>query len=611
MCLPYMKMLSRAFCPVVAASVCFFAAAVPLHAGTNQWTGIGPAGADIRAMAVDPLASTTIYAATGAGVFRSVDGGGSWSAASTGLTATDVRSVAIDPVSTSTLYVGTATGGVFKSTDGGGNWSAANTGLSASDVRALAVDPVTHATVYAGSATVGVFRSANGGGSWSAVNSGLASGDIRALAVDPVTPATVYAGTASGGVFRSADGGGSWGAANSGLTASDVRALVVDPLTPAAIYAGTASGGVFRSVNGGGSWSSSNTGLSVAAVEALALDPAQPATAYVGTATGGVFMSIDSGANWSVINTGLTNNTVQCLTTGQTAPATVYAGTATAGAFKMTTAPDSSISPASFDFGSVTVSTPSATQVSTISNTGLADLNVSSITPSGGDSAMFSVAADSCPSLTPTLKAGASCTVNVTFTPATAGAKVTTLVIASNAVTTPTLNVALIGTGVIQTYSLSLAVTGTGTGTVNYSTGGSCSANCSQSFEKGTSITLSPAADAGSAFAGWSGCPMTMGNSCFIVLNSPLSITAAFNRLPLTVPPYPSIQAAYDAATNGEVIRVTAATYTENLACNRNIAVTLQGGYDPLFTTVGGFTTLNGTLSVVAGTLTVDSLVVM
>ena len=606
----YVRMLCRVFRSVAAVSACYFAVAVPVHAGTNQWTGIGPVGVDVRYMAVNPLLSTTIYAATGTGVFRSIDGGVSWSGANTGLTVTDVRSIAIDPASASTLYVGTATAGIFKSIDGGGNWNAANIGLTASDVRALAIDPLTPATVYAGTATGGVFKSVDGGGSWNAANSGLVTSDIRALAVDPLTPSTIYAGTAALGVFKSVDGGGSWNAANSGLTASDLRALVVDPLTPANIYAGTASGGVFKSENGGGVWSAVNAGLAALAVQALALDPAQSSTAYAGTDTAGVFMSSDSGGNWSAINSGLTNLTVQSLAIGNAAPATVYAGTATAGAFSLTTAPDSAISPISFNFGSVTIPASSASQVFTISNTGLRDLSVSSVVLSGGDSAMFSVAVGSCPSLTPTLKPGGSCTVNVTFTPASAGAKVTTLVVASNAVTTPTVNVPLSGTGVVQTYPLTLMVTGTGIGTVNYSTGGSCSADCSQSFDKGTSITLTPLAGANSVFAGWSNCPMTMGDSCLIVIYSPLTITAYFNNLTFDVPPYPSIQAAYDAAVDGGVIRVTTATYSGSLACNRNITVTLQGGYDTAFTTIAGYTTLSGTLTVSAGTLIVGGLVV-
>ena len=56
---------------------------------------------------------------------------------------TYVYALAIDPTTPSTLYAGTGSDGVFKSTDGGGSWSAVNTGLpgTAVVVDALAIDP--------------------------------------------------------------------------------------------------------------------------------------------------------------------------------------------------------------------------------------------------------------------------------------------------------------------------------------------------------------------------------------------------------------------------------------------------------------------------------------
>ena len=105
---------------------------------------------------------------------------------------------------------------------------------------------------------------------------------------------------------------------------------------------------------------------------------------------------------------------------------------------------------------------------------------------------------------------------------------------------------------------------------------------------------------------------MTMGDSCLILLNSPLTLAATFNLLPLNVPPSPStIQSTYNAVMTGGVIRVTASTYSEILTCNRNVSTTLLGGYDTLFTTAAGYTTLSGSLVVSSGTLTVDRLVIM
>jgi hypothetical protein len=56
-----------------------------LDAGKNVWTSLGPDGGSIQAIAIDPLNSSTMYAATGAGLFKSADAGASWTALKPGL----------------------------------------------------------------------------------------------------------------------------------------------------------------------------------------------------------------------------------------------------------------------------------------------------------------------------------------------------------------------------------------------------------------------------------------------------------------------------------------------------------------------------------------------
>jgi len=73
---------------------------------------------------------------------------------------------------------------------------------------------------------------------------------------------------------------------------------------------------------------------------------------------------------------------------------------------------------------------------------------------------------------------------------------------------------------------------------------------------------------------------------------------------------YSSLQAAYNAAVSGDIIQSRAVTLTENLSVNRNISVTLQGGYDCSYTTnSGNVTNLKGKLQTFAGggTLTISN----
>src|SRR5437660_130265 len=110
-----------------------------------------------------------------------------------------IGALAIDPVTPSTLYAGAYSGGVFKSTDGGGSWTAVNTGLTDFYVRTLAIDPQTPATIYAGTGADGVFKSTLRGARPSCmtaeggINSNTST--VGARAIEPRAPATDYAAT--------------------------------------------------------------------------------------------------------------------------------------------------------------------------------------------------------------------------------------------------------------------------------------------------------------------------------------------------------------------------------------------------------------------------------
>src|SRR5439155_1353229 len=210
-----------------------------------------------------------------------------------------VRVVRIDPVTQSTLYAGMVfegghypVGGVYKSIDGGGTWNAATTGMPANpSIYTIAVDPKTPSTVYAGLFSYGVYKSTDGGAHWSAAGSGLpADADIGALAINPVTPSTLYAateaisGTTAGWVYISTDSGSTWSPVSTGLpvTTCGLHALAIDPVTPSTVYAGEFGCGVYKSTNSGGNWSPLSTGMPDPYVHSIVIVSAAT-TVYAGT----------------------------------------------------------------------------------------------------------------------------------------------------------------------------------------------------------------------------------------------------------------------------------------------------------------------------------------
>jgi len=107
-------------------------------------------------------------------------------------------------------------------------------------------------------------------------------------------------------------------------------------------------------------------------------------------------------------------------------------------------APAVSLSPTSLSFGNHQVNTTSAAQTITLKNSGNAALTIKGIGLSGPNSGDFHQQ-NTCPN---PLEAGASCTINVTFTPSAEGSRSASLAIADNASGSPH-SVSLSGTGVL------------------------------------------------------------------------------------------------------------------------------------------------------------------
>jgi photosystem II stability/assembly factor-like uncharacterized protein len=180
-----------------------------------------------------------IYFPNSCSFFRSLDAGETWLCVEGNRRA---RPVAIDPF-TSAVYAWTF-GGVFRSTDGGSTWSALPWSLPPGGP--LAISPLVEGTFWTGDLGQ-VRRSRDGGVTWQSFSAGLPQGYVIALVPDPADPAILYSGTQEHGVFKSTDGGETWSPA--GLWPPGVQFLgnlKIDPVDPSILYAATDSLGVLR-----------------------------------------------------------------------------------------------------------------------------------------------------------------------------------------------------------------------------------------------------------------------------------------------------------------------------------------------------------------------------
>jgi photosystem II stability/assembly factor-like uncharacterized protein len=311
--------------------LCIITALIALnsYAQSSAWVQQGPGGATINALVVVPSSPQTLYAGTGYGVYKTINGGGAWNVMNNGLANAPVYSLAVDPMNPLTLYAGMSNS-VYKSIDGGASW--AYIGLSfesatPSKVNSLAIDPTNPQILYAGTDT-GFFKSSNGGGDWSMTGSFPAFSVI----IDKTNPQTIFVGNLNN-ICQSTDGGITWNFI--ALPPGIVPAFAVDPVMPLTIYAGTIMG-VIKSTDGGNNWTFSNTGLTSAYVNTLAIDPQSLQTLYAGTREG-VFKSTDGGSSWSAFNTGISALSVLSLAIDPLTPNRIYAGTLGGGVFVHTT----------------------------------------------------------------------------------------------------------------------------------------------------------------------------------------------------------------------------------------------------------------------------------
>jgi photosystem II stability/assembly factor-like uncharacterized protein len=224
------------------------------------------------------------------GVFKTTDGGKTWRNVLAVDTNTGAADLVLDPSNPDVMYaathqrerraynfVGGGPGsGVWKSTDGGETWTRLANGLPKSDIGRIGLDvSMSHpSTVYAitEGSEQGLYRTDDGGANWRKV-SDIASipwyfGDIN---VDPEDPETVYHLGVQMQVSH--DGGATWQNAGRG-THSDHHALWINPENPAHLILGN-DGGLYVSIDRGASWDFA-VNLPLAQYYALGLDMAEP-----------------------------------------------------------------------------------------------------------------------------------------------------------------------------------------------------------------------------------------------------------------------------------------------------------------------------------------------
>jgi hypothetical protein len=292
-----------------------------------------------------------IYIATNDYIYKTRDGGQTWTNLSRGMSHSRVISMAIDPVYPATVYAGTKGDAVYKSHDGGQRWASMRAGLDdatiTSVVNQFVFDPADSQHIFLAT-TMGVFETKNGGESWAKKMEGMKEVlMVVTLGMDPTRPFVLYAGT-SGGVYKSIDQAGHWEQVNNGLVPPDmvktsralnVTSICVDPYEPDTVYAATLAG-LYKSTDAGTSWKRIGEALTDQMIITMVLDRSRKGVIYI-AGRDGVHRSEDGGLSWKLINGGFATTNIRTIAQSATDPTLFYAGTNGSGIYRSTNAGDS------------------------------------------------------------------------------------------------------------------------------------------------------------------------------------------------------------------------------------------------------------------------------
>ena len=266
--------------------------------GGLKFRSIGPAVASgrITSIAVNPKNKFEYYAGVASGgVWKTSNLGTTWTAVFENEGSYSIGAVTLDPNDPSVVWVGAGESnsqrsvsygdGVYRSEDGGKSWT--NLGLKKSEhIGRIVVDPRDSKVVYVAAegplwgpgGDRGLYKTTDSGKTWKAVISVSENTGVADVVLDPSNPDIVYAaayqrrrhvftlidGGPESTIYKSTDAGATWNKLKSGLPIVDMGriGLSISPADTNTVYATIEAtdgkGGIFRSTDKGANWERRN-----------------------------------------------------------------------------------------------------------------------------------------------------------------------------------------------------------------------------------------------------------------------------------------------------------------------------------------------------------------
>jgi hypothetical protein len=227
-------------------------------------------GADGMEGLVSPTDHLRIWGTSQNGaLYRSVNGGNTYSGLGQPSTGQWVTPLAIHPTNETILYGGWT--GVYKSTNSGTSWTSISTGTISTTLADIAVAPSNPNYIYASNGST-LYVTTNDGATWTVRS---APSTINDIAIDPTNPSKIWiaCNSSTNRLLVSTDEGATFNNISSNLPAIVARTVTVDDNTPHGIYVGM-NIGVYYKKEPDANWTNFSDNLPLVAINELEIQKA-------------------------------------------------------------------------------------------------------------------------------------------------------------------------------------------------------------------------------------------------------------------------------------------------------------------------------------------------
>lgn len=295
----------------------------PSEISSEYWSGNTKASGRVVSIAPHPTDPSVCYIASASGgLWKTVNGGASWTPLTDQLSIMNSGFVTLHPSNPEIVYYGTGEywtstsgDGLFRSMDGGATWERLATAAQVgSQITGIVINPQNPLIMHLASNT-GTYISTDGGHTWGV----RLTGACPSIAIDPINPNNIIVGRQGQGVYRSTNGGLAYSKLSGGLPTTNNGLVLVDlcDSSPSDMYAAIIGqngsvNGLFRSTDGGNTWTKKTATPNFCSPQCwydayVAVDPTDPETVYLGGvdpryAVAGVIKSTNGGNSWTEIS---------------------------------------------------------------------------------------------------------------------------------------------------------------------------------------------------------------------------------------------------------------------------------------------------------------------